>query len=123
MNAEKFDELYNKASNILDRNRLEYLISEEVDVEYLRNGDDNFTKLHILCIEELSELIHAITKHMRAIDDIDTFMNLIEEAADVFIVMQYLAEINGITEEQLNKAINVKLDRLERKLDTEGYYE
>ena len=80
MNAEKFDELYNKASNILDRNRLEYLISEEVDVEYLRNGDDNFTKLHILCIEELSELIHAITKHMRAIDDIDTFMNLIEEA-------------------------------------------
>ena len=47
---------------------------------------------------------------------------MIEEMADVSIVLKYLMRIYNISEINMRQAINVKLDRIERKLECKDYY-
>ena len=49
-------------------------------------------------------------------------VNTLEELADVQIGIYYVQEICGITNEELQKAINVKIDNLQRALVEHGTY-
>lgn len=80
----------------------------------------------MIAMEELAELIQAISKFQRngnpdTKDDI--YYTVLEEYADVSFVMHYVKEIIGLDQSDINKAIRVKLDRLDNKLYESGMYE
>lgn len=63
----------------------------------------------IVCMEECSELIQAISKRLRG--KLDATDNLAEEIADVTICLYLLKEMYGITDTQLNEWIARKTAR------------
>lgn len=63
----------------------------------------------IVCMEECSELIQAISKRLRGKPDATD--NLAEEMADVTICLYLLKEMYGITDTQLNEWIARKTAR------------
>ena len=66
-----------------------------------------------VAIEEMSELSKEICKHNRGNSNID---NLIEEMADVYIVLKELEIILSIKEEAIDNVIAYKMDRLKDRL-------
>ncbi len=61
-----------------------------------------------IAMEEFAELIQQISKQIRGYDD---KIGLLEEMADVYICLEFLKSIFNITPEELQKAIDVKLQR------------
>lgn len=66
-------------------------------------------------IEEMSELIHAISKLWRN-NDAQTRAHVIEEVADVEIMLEQLKMILNISPEKLTAEKNYKLQRLAYRL-------
>lgn len=66
--------------------------------------------------EELSELIQAISKIKRYPNSKDAQLNLIEEIADVSIMIEQLQMYFGISNEVIQDEADIKLDRLENKM-------
>ena len=119
MEATKFKQLFDDASCILPNSRMRFLT--ELNIKCLKHsGDIKCNDIKTAVIEELSEMSQALTKSIRGIGN---RMNIVEEFADVAICMQYLIELFDISDEEFNKAVNVKLDRLERKIVECGKYE
>lgn len=83
-----------------------------MDASLKRDGD---TKKLQIAQEELAELIQAISKHMRSTQDSN--MLILEELADVTIVLSYVRQICGFNLEDLVKAMNIKLEREKKRLD------
>ena len=63
----------------------------------------------IIVMEELAELSQAVSKQLRGIGD---NTNLLEELADVQLGIYFVQEICGVADEDINRAINVKAERL-----------
>lgn len=61
-----------------------------------------------IVMEELAELQQKISKQIRGYDD---HVGLLEEMADVCICLSYLEDIFDISSEDIQKAIDVKLQR------------
>jgi hypothetical protein len=71
------------------------------------------TKIQIMqSIEEMAELIQAISKCIRYKDDIEARNNLVEEIADNLIMISQLEIIFDTKEERITKAINKKFPLL-----------
>ena len=83
-----------------------------MDTSLKRDGD---TKKLQIAQEELAELIQAISKYMRSTQDSN--MLILEELADVTIVLSYVQLICGFNTEDLIKAINIKIEREKKRLD------
>lgn len=73
-------------------------------------GKENQT---IVAIEELSELQKELTKTLRGYDRTD---GLIEEMADVYIMLEQIKMLYGIDESMLVKTTAEKLNRLNKIL-------
>ena len=73
----------------------------------------------IIVMEELAELTQQTSKAARGKCD---KIGLTEEMADVVLGLVYLQEICGVSTLDLYKAVNVKVDRLERVLNEKGVY-
>lgn len=115
MSSEKFAQEFVTVSNLVNENRMEDLLNASVQ------GDKEYNHLPVVCMEELAELIQAIAKSLRR--GSDARMNLIEEMADATIAIRYLYLLFDIDPGETARAVNVKLDRLERKLKEKGHYE
>ena len=76
----------------------------------------NKEKQLIVALEELSELQKEITKNLRKKSNID---NLIEEIADVQIIIEQLKYYFNIQEESVNKVMDYKLERTKKILNIE----
>lgn len=76
-------------------------------VKLLLNSKSN-TENKAIIIEELSELQKEITKDIRKKLNKE---HLLEEIADVVIVLHMAKEIYNISESELDKAINKKMER------------
>lgn len=74
-------------------------------------------KTLLVCIEEMSELIQAITKIERYPGDQKRYENVIEEIADVSICIEYLRKIYYISDNQIKKEINKKIRRQEMRME------
>ena len=59
-------------------------------------------------MEECAELTQAISKFYR---DKPDRINLIEEMGDILICIESLKQLYGITDGEINKAVNLKIDR------------
>ena len=70
-------------------------------------------------IEELAELIVAINKCLRYKDDIEARNNLVEEVADVLIMIDQLKIIMNIKDYEIECYRRYKLERLERRIENE----
>ena len=83
-----------------------------MDTSLKRDGD---TKKLQIAQEELAELVQAISKYMRGTPD--SSMLVLEELADVAIILSYVQQICCFDLEDLVKAINIKLEREKKRLD------
>lgn len=81
--------------------------SFEEKIKLLLNSKSN-TENKAIIIEELSELQKEITKDIRKNLNKE---HLLEEMADVVIVLHMAKEIYNISESELDKAINEKMER------------
>lgn len=66
----------------------------------------------VICMEECSELIQAVSKDIRGKLDID---NLTEEIADVLICIEMLKIIHRIKDENIQAWIDYKVDRQQQR--------
>lgn len=66
----------------------------------------------IVAMEELSELVQAISKWMRKKES-----NIVEEIADVTIMMDNLKVIHGIDDRVIQSVIDDKQQRLKRRME------
>lgn len=84
---------------------------------------NRFGKRHQLSVaqEELAELIQAISKYNRSLDNQfdkeKAKQMIIEEMADVSIMMAQLIDIAGIKQRQIDEVIKFKILRMEERLN------
>lgn len=97
--------------------------------QLIRNLRENSTYRQILMvtIEELSELIQVLSKELRIqyhdktlrINRADNDFKIIEELADVYLMLEQLQQICVILDTELNKIINKKCLRTLEKIHTQ----
>jgi hypothetical protein len=110
MDRKKFIDEYKNASIYIDDQRKSQILKESIQSN-LKDGNPAGHKNLIIVMEELAELTKEVSKELRGKGD---RIGILEEMADVQIGIYYLQEILDMYEYQLNKAVNVKLDRLEK---------
>ena len=69
-----------------------------------------------IAIEEMSELTKEICKYKRRNEN---QAEIIEEMADVYIMLEQMKMIFGISEQQINEQIDYKVERLKGRLEDE----
>ena len=100
MKREIFEEKFELANAIISP-----LFKTEIKKSNEQLGEK--TKL-VICMEEAAELSQAISKYYRNKPD---RLNLIEEIGDMVICIESLKQLYSIEDEEICKAINVKIDR------------
>lgn len=115
MNQERFESELLHASEKLDKLRAK-IISKEL-IEKLGLDEQN-----ALVMEECAELAVACSKYRRLKGARGARIHLIEEMADVLLSILKMQEMYNISTETLYKAMNVKLDRAEKKLKNGEVY-
>jgi NTP pyrophosphatase (non-canonical NTP hydrolase) len=105
MDRKIFEENFKTASNIVEKEKMNKIISEA-----LTPLEENYTgtKNLVIVMEEFMEAGQEVSKYIRGKGDI---ISLTEELADAYLSIKYVQKICNISDENLNKAINVKLDR------------
>ena len=68
--------------------------------------------------EELGEIQKEISKFVRGENNVT---EITEEIADIHIVLENVKLWAGITDEDVNKAINVKIDRINESFDNGSF--
>lgn len=114
MNRDEFISNFKTANENIDRERISNIINKADDFG-LQNFEVRGHENLIIDMEEMAELAQEISKCLRK-KGINDYYSLIEEMADVRICLYHLQTLYNISDEELNKAINVKMDRMERRL-------
>lgn len=70
-------------------------------------------QLH-MAIEEMAELTKEIIKYFRGNDNRE---HIIEEIADVILMIEQLKNLFSVTDNELQGAIDFKITRVEKKLE------
>lgn len=104
---------FHKASNELNKRKLKKISRRPLAVSSEKCRD------LIIVMEELSELSQQVSKIARGGHD---KFGLLEEMADVVLSLVRLQELCGISTNDLYKAINVKVKRIEQTVDERGVY-
>lgn len=118
MKREEFIEKLSSASKVFDKEKLNKVIKNHViisdaQLEKIPSGGYNL----IVAMEEMAELTQNVSKYLR--NSLDKY-DMLEEMADVSIQLEYLKLIAGISDEELNAAINVKMDRTAQRVHKEA---
>ena len=66
----------------------------------------------VICMEELAELQQEISKQLRNKGD---SYGLLEELADVYICLEMLKKMFNYSSDEIVRAVEIKLDRFERR--------
>lgn len=85
---------------------------------FLKEVIEHYTPVHQLdiAIEEMSELTKEICKYKRGFDNRES---IIEEIADVIIMMEQLRVIFDVEDDDLKKYIDFKFKRLIENMEIE----
>lgn len=78
-----------------------------IQVLHIANTDNK--EIYIVAMEEMSELQKEVSKQLRGLGDRN---GIIEEIADVTIVLGNITRLQGITEDELKRAVEIKLERI-----------
>ena len=79
-----------------------------------KNGTLNL----VITMEELGELQQQVSKFIRGKDN---HYELLEEVADAYFVLGYIRDICGLSDEEVTKAINIKLNRQAKRNQEETF--
>lgn len=109
MNKKQFIKEMKASKMSVDKEDIKRIIKHSIDDNFKDDKNLRGHKNLIIVMEELAELSQAVSKQLRGIGD---NTNLLEELADVQLGIYFVQEICGITDEDINKAINVKAERL-----------
>mgnify|MGYP004473989783 CR=1 FL=1 len=100
----------------MNRNRFIQCMKSNIelsDKERRRSVESQPWKLKCtIAMEEFAELTQAISKQIRGYDN---RIGLLEEMADAYICLEFLKSIFDITPEELQKAMDIKLQRERNK--------
>ena len=78
------------------------------------------TTIGVIAMEEAAEYSQAVSKKLRGLYNLNSDYNLIEEMADVILSMFSVMLDYDISEEEIKKAIKIKIDRVEK--DNDEYF-
>lgn len=78
-----------------------------IQVLHIANTDEK--EIYIVAMEEMAELQKEVSKQLRGLSDRD---GILEEIADVMIVLGNIKSLQGITEDELKRAVEIKLERI-----------
>lgn len=112
MRRDEFIYNFQTADTALNKQWANSILTKADDIGmrfYDQRGHENL----IIDMEELAELSQEISKHIRGKGD---HFSLLEEMADVQVCLLHLQNLFNISDEELNKAVNVKLNRCARRL-------
>lgn len=118
MDREKFINNFNNASAEINKEWLLEVLNNSIDSN-LPDGNPRGHRNLIIVMEELAELTQEVSKQLRNKGD---FYNTLQELADVQLGIYYVQELCKINNEDLQKAMNVKMKRLEDTLKENGFY-
>lgn len=107
MKKEEFIARYKNSPTIVDEKSMHEILDNALVP--IRNDKVGIMNL-VVVMEEFMEAGQAISKYIRKQGD---RYNLIEELADAYLCIKYAQKVCGISDKELNKGINVKLDRQE----------
>lgn len=119
MDREKFISQLETTEKNIDKQWIIDVLKKSVDSN-LKDGNPRGHRNLIIVMEELSELSKEVSKELRGKGD---NINILEELADVQLGIYYVQEICGIADDDLHKAMNIKMRRLEEMLDEKGKYQ
>lgn len=119
MDKEKFVEKLENADTFVDIEYIRGVLSRSIDAKPNKANPRGHNNL-IIVMEELAELSQAVAKKLRGKGD---YNSILEELADVQLAIYYVQEICGIQDDELNKAINVKVDRVKETVESKGYFQ
>lgn len=85
-----------------------------LDESLMQSGTE---EILLICVEEPSELIKAITKAERYPGQTTKIDNVVEEIADVLICIEYLKMVYDIDQEEIENWINKKIKRIKERVD------
>ena len=115
MNLQQFAHNLDCANEKLNLDRVDKVIEQSLspssETQFL-----GFMNL-IVVNEEFAECQQQVSKYLRGECD---WFHLIEEVADVWLSIRYIQRICNISDEVLNRAINVKIDRQEKRNEREA---
>lgn len=109
MDRDKFIKEFGRASTQLNMDRARNIMKECVERQTAQNPQFSKEILPMVVMEECAELTEAISRRIRGRDTDD--YSLLEEMADVLIDILSLTIIYGIPEDDVIRAVNVKLNR------------
>ena len=118
MNKEKFISQLNTTEKDINKTWIKDVLKKSIDSN-LHDGNPRGHRNLIIVMEELSELSKEISKQLR--DKGDQY-NILEELADVQLGIYYVQEICGVNNDDLHKAMNIKMRRLEEVLNKKGKF-
>lgn len=119
MDRKNFIEQLNTADNTINIKWLFDVLRKSIDSN-LYDGNPRGHRNLIIVMEELAELSKEISKELR---DKGDNISILEELADVQLGIYYVQEICKIPNGELNKAMNIKMKRLEDVLKSDGKYQ
>lgn len=118
MKKEEFIKKLETASPEIDKCNISSAIQKSIDSLVESNPQNPVGHMNLIIVmEELSELQKEISKGLRGKEDLDA---ILEELADVSIGLEYVKKIYGIDQTLINKAINVKINRMMEIIDRDG---
>lgn len=115
MNRTDFILKFREANDKIDNEWILNVLNRSIEASKEENELYNL----IITNEELAELTQEVSKYLRHKGD---YYNILQELADVMICKNYIQMLCGISDEDLNKAINVKTKRIEDQLNKTGEY-
>ena len=107
MNREEFIQKLETTDKDIDINKILNTIRQSIDS--IKDGNPRGHRHLIITMEELAELSQEVSKQLREKGD---HFHILEELADVQLCVYIIQEICNISDDELNKAINVKSDRV-----------
>lgn len=119
LDREKFISQLSITEKDIDKSWIMDVLRKSIDSN-LHDGNPRGHRNLIIVMEELSELSKEISKQLR--DKGDKY-NILEELADVQLGIYYVQEICGVNNDDLHKAMNIKMRRLEEVLEEKGKYQ
>lgn len=107
-----------RAESEINHEWLMKVLKESIESN-LYDGNPRGHRNLIIVMEELAELTKEISKHLR---EKGNLYSILEELADVQLGIYYVQEICNIQDEDLHRAMNVKMKRLEDVLNKKHTY-
>lgn len=111
MDRQKFEKKFNEKDNYyyLDDESINAVLEmiTECTEDLSKTAPSGKARQLLIAMEELAELSQEVSKYLRGKGD---YIGLLEELADVTIVIRHIKMILDVKEEDLTRAVGIKID-------------